>query len=230
MDFAGAFQWMNIQFLLDGLWVTLQVTFYAIIFSLILGGIFGVVRFMGIPILSKALGLVVDIIRNLPLLLIIFFTYFALPQLGIRLNIFWAAVGALTIFESAMISEIIRGGLNAIPKGQAEAGISTGLTHVQTLVYILLPQAVRSMAPSIVSQLIALIKDTSLATIISLPELTHNAKIIYNQNTAYVIPMFVIMTFLYWLVCYILSKFSKYLSNRSSNKAVAKDGALKTPA
>ena len=183
-----------------------------------------------IPILSKALGLVIDIIRNLPLLLIIFFTYFALPQLGIRLNIFWAAVGALTIFESAMISEIIRGGLNAIPKGQAEAGISTGLTRVQTLVYILLPQAVRSMAPSIVSQLIALIKDTSLATIISLPELTHNAKIIYNQNTAYVIPMFVIMTFLYWLVCYTLSKFSKYLSNRRSNKAIAKDGALKTPA
>lgn len=162
--------------------------------------------------------------------MIIFFTYFALPQLGIRLNIFWAAVGALTIFESAMISEIIRGGLNAIPKGQAEAGISTGLTRVQTLVYILLPQAVRSMAPSIVSQLIALIKDTSLATIISLPELTHNAKIIYNQNTAYVIPMFVVMTFLYWLVCYTLSKFSKYLSNRRSNKATAKDGALKTPA
>ena len=86
------------------------------------------------------------------------------------------------------------------------------------------------MAPSIVSQLIALIKDTSLATIISLPELTHNAKIIYNQNTAYVIPMFVVMTFLYWLVCYTLSKFSKYLSNRRSNKATAKDGALKTPA
>ena len=64
MDFAGAFQWMNIQFLLDGLWVTLQVTFYAIIFSLILGGIFGVVRFMGIPILSKALGLVTNNIDN----------------------------------------------------------------------------------------------------------------------------------------------------------------------
>ncbi len=226
MDFAGAFQWMNIQFLLDGLWVTLQVTIYSILLSLIFGGIFGVIRFMKIPILSKLLGLVIDIIRNLPLLLIIFFTYFALPQLGIRLNIFWAAVGALAIFESAMISEIIRGGLNSIPKGQAEAGISTGLTRVQTLVYIQLPQAVRSMAPSIVSQLIALIKDTSLATIISLPELTHNAKIVYNQNTAYVIPMFIIMTFLYWIVCYSLSQFSKYLSKRRSSKATGKDGAL----
>lgn len=226
MDFAGALQWMNIQFLLNGLWITLQVTFYAIIFSLILGGIFGIIRFMELPFFSKILGFVIDVIRNLPLLLIIFFTYFALPQLGIRLNIFWAAVTALMIFESAMISEIIRGGLNSIPRGQAEAGISTGLTRVQTLVYIQLPQAVRAMAPSIVSQLIALIKDTSLATIISLPELTHNAKIIYNQNTNYVIPMFVVMTLLYWIICYSLSQFSKYLANRGSAKATRKDGAL----
>lgn len=226
MDFTGALQWMNIRFLLDGLWVTLQVTIYSIIFSLILGAIFGIIRYMGIPILSKIVGFVVDVIRNLPLLLIIFFTYFALPQLGIRLNIFWAAVSALTIFESAMISEIIRGGLNSLPEGQAEAGISTGLTRVQTLRYILLPQAIRSMAPSIVSQLIALIKDTSLATIISLPELTHNARIVYNQNTNYVLPMFIAMTFLYWIICYSLSKFSKYLSTRRSKTSGRNDGAL----
>ena len=67
----------------------------------------------------------IDIIRNLPLLLIIFFTYFALPQIGIQMNIFWSAVAALTIFESAMLSEIFRAGLNAVPKGQMEAGLST---------------------------------------------------------------------------------------------------------
>ena len=80
---SDAFSWINLRFLLDGLWVTIQVSVVSIIFSMILGGIAGTVRYSDIPILSKALGIVVDIIRNLPLLLIIFFTYFELPQIGI---------------------------------------------------------------------------------------------------------------------------------------------------
>ena len=200
---SDAFSWINLRFLLDGLWVTIQVSVVSIIFSMILGGIAGTVRYSNIPILSKVVGIIVDIIRNLPLLLIIFFTYFALPQIGIKLNIFWAAVAALTIFESAMLSEIFRAGLNAVPSGQTEAGMSSGLTYVQTLTMIVMPQAFKSMLPAILSQLISLIKDTSLAVIISLPELTHNAKIIYGQNTNYVIPMFIAMTAMYFVVCYL---------------------------
>ena len=127
------------------------------------------------------------------------------------MNIFWSAVAALTIFESAMLSEIFRAGLNAVPKGQMEAGLSTGLTYVETMRTIVLPQAFKSMIPAIVSQLISLIKDTSLAVIISLPELTHQARIIYGQNTNYVLPMFVAMTFMYFVVCYALSLLSSYL-------------------
>lgn len=214
---SDAFSWINLRFLLDGLWVTIQVSVVSIIFSMILGGIAGTVRYSDIPILSKALGIVVDIIRNLPLLLIIFFTYFALPQIGIKLNIFWAAVSALTIFESAMLSEIFRAGLNAVPSGQTEAGMSSGLTYVQTLTMIVMPQAFKSMLPAILSQLISLIKDTSLAVIISLPELTHNAKIIYGQNTNYVIPMFIAMTAMYFVVCYLLSLLSNFLEASKYN-------------
>jgi putative glutamine transport system permease protein len=177
----------------------------------------GTLRFANIPFFSRVLGVFVDIIRNLPLLLIIFFTYFALPQIGIRFNIFWSAVVALTIFESAMLSEIFRAGLNAVPKGQMEAGLSTGLTYVETMRTIVLPQAFRSMIPAIVSQLISLVKDTSLAVIISLPELTHHARIIYGQNTNYVIPMFVAMTLSYFAICYVLSLLSKYLETRKYN-------------
>ena len=214
---SDAFSWINLRFLLDGLWVTIQVSVVSIIFSMILGGIAGTVRYSDIPILSKALGIVVDIIRNLPLLLIIFFTYFALPQIGIKLNIFWAAVAALTIFESAMLSEIFRAGLNAVPSGQTEAGMSSGLTYVQTLTMIVMPQAFKSMLPAILSQLISLIKDTSLAVIISLPELTHNAKIIYGQNTNYVIPMFIAMTAMYFVVCYLLCLLSNVLEASKYN-------------
>ncbi|MGM0166597.1 ABC transporter permease [Enterococcus sp. AZ135] len=214
---SDAFSWVNMRFLLDGLWVTIQVSIVSIVFSMILGGIAGTVRYSNVPVLSKVVGIIVDIIRNLPLLLIIFFTYFALPQIGIKLNIFWAAVAALTIFESAMLSEIFRAGLNAVPIGQTEAGMSSGLTYVQTLIMIVLPQAIKSMLPAILSQLISLIKDTSLAVIISLPELTHNAKIIYGQNTNYVIPMFIAMTAMYFVVCYLLSLVSNLLETSKYN-------------
>lgn len=114
MQFFDAFSWINIRFLLDGLLVTVQVALFSILFSFVIGGLIGLVRFMKVPVASKLVGILTDIIRNLPLLLIIFFTYFALPQIGIRLSIFWASVAALTIFESAMLSEIIRAGLNAV--------------------------------------------------------------------------------------------------------------------
>lgn len=211
MNFIEAFSWINIRFLLDGLWVTIMVAVLSIIFSFVIGGIAGLIRFMKVPFISAIVGVLIDIIRNLPLLLIIFFTYFALPQVGIRLSIFWSSVAALTIFESAMLSEIIRAGLNAIPKGQMEAGRSTGLTYGQTLWSIIFPQAFQKMLPPIVSQFISLIKDTSLAVIISLPELTHNAKIIYGQDTTAVLPMFAAMTFLYFIVCFLLSRVSKRL-------------------
>lgn len=214
MDFIGAFSFVNLRFLLDGLQVTVAVSVLSIVFSFLIGGLVGTLRFASIPFLSKILGLIVDIIRNLPLLLIIFFTYFALPQIGIRFNIFWSAVVALTIFESAMLSEIFRAGLNAVPKGQMEAGLSTGLSYTETMIKIVIPQAFRSMIPAIVSQLISLVKDTSLAVIISLPELTHHSRIIYGQNTNYVIPMFVAMTISYFAICYILSLLSNYLETK----------------
>ena len=217
MDFIGAYSLINLQFLLDGLQVTISVSVLSIVFSFLIGGLTGTIRFAEIPILSPVVGILIDIIRNLPLLLIIFFTYFALPQIGIRFDIFWSTVVALTIFESAMLSEIFRAGLNAVPKGQMEAGLSTGLSYITTMLTIVLPQAFRSMIPAIVSQLISLVKDTSLAVIISLPELTHHAKIIYGQNTSYVIPMFVLMAVAYFGVCYILSLLSKYLETKRYN-------------
>lgn len=212
MNFAEAFSWINIRFLLEGLLITVEVAVLSIIFSVILGFVLGIVRYFEIPVVSKVVGWVVDIIRNLPLLLIIFFTYFALPEMGVSLDVFWSTVAAMTIFEASMISEILRGGLKAIPNGQMEAGLASGLTKTNVMRYILFPQAVKDTLPSVVSQMIALIKDTSLATIITLPELTHNAKIIYGQDTSYVIPMFIAMALLYFVVCYSLSLFSKYLA------------------
>lgn len=192
-------------FLLNGLWVTIGVAVITILLSLLFGIILGTLRYENIPVVSNLLALLIDTIRNLPLLLIIFFTYFALPQIGIRLSIFWSTVTAMTIFESCMVSEIIRAGLNGLPVGQSEAGYASGLTTWQVLTIILLPQAIRNMITAIVSQLISLIKDTSLATIIALPEIMHNAKIIYNQDVGVILQVFFISAVLYFIVCYSLS-------------------------
>ena len=211
MDFMNAFTADNIAFLLEGFWVTLKVAFISIILSFIIGSVVGTLRYAKIPVVSQLLAVVVEVIRNLPLLLIIFFTYFALPEVHIKLEIVPAAIIALTIFESAMISEVIRSGLNSIDKGQMEAARSSGLSYSQALRYIILPQALRRMVPPLVSQFISLLKDTSLAVIISLPELTHNAQIVYGQNSSYFIPILLFVAMMYFVVNYALSIFARRL-------------------
>lgn len=211
MDFLGAFTPDNLSFLMEGFYVTLKVALISIIFSFIIGGAVGTLRFAKIPVLSKVLAVVVETIRNLPLLLIILFTYFALPELGINLGITVSAIVALTVFESAMLAEIVRGGLTSIEKGQMEAARSSGLTYVQAMRTVLLPQALRRMVPNLVSQFISLLKDTSLAVVIALPELLHHAKIIQAQQTSYVIPVFILISLMYFVVNYGLSLLAKRL-------------------
>jgi len=211
MDFMGAYSPDHLSFLMEGFWVTLKVAFISIVLSFLIGSIVGIFRYARIPVLSRALAFIVEIIRNLPLLLIIFFTYFALPEIGIDIEITSAAIVALTVFESAMISEIIRSGLKSVEKGQIEAARSSGLNYYQTLRFIVLPQALRRMVPPLVSQFISLLKDTSLAVVIALPDLLHNAQIIYGQKQSYVVPMFLIIAMMYFIVNYALSIIARKL-------------------
>ena len=216
MDFAGAYSPDHLKFLLDGFFVTLKIAIVSIIASFVIAAFIGIIRYTKIPILSQIFAVIVEIVRNLPLLLIIFFTFFALPEIGIEMSIEMAAIVALTIFESSMISEIIRSGLNSIEKGQIEAGRSSGLTYTQTLWHIVLPQALRRMVPPIVSQFISLLKDTSLAVVIALPELMHNAQVINAQNVNFIIPIFILAAFMYWAVNYTLSIVARKLELKTS--------------
>lgn len=216
MDFIGAYSPGNLQFLLSGLFVTLKVAVISGVLSLIIGTIIAVIRYAKVPILSQLLMVCVETIRNLPLLLILFFARFALPEVGINMDILTAAIVALTVFESAMISEVVRSGLTSIDKGQIEAARSSGLSYTATLWHIVLPQALRRMVPPIVSQLIALIKDTSLAVVISLPELLHNAQIINGRSVDYVIPIFLLVAVIYFTINYMLSILAKRLEVRQA--------------
>ncbi|GIN74124.1 glutamine ABC transporter permease [Bacillus sp. J14TS2] len=211
MDFSGAFSPGNLAFLMEGFYVTLKVAVVSIIFSFIIGGILGTIRFTRVPVISQIAVVIVEAIRNLPLLLIILFTYLALPEIGINLSITVSAIVALVVFESSMIAEIVRGGLNSIEKGQMEAARSSGLTYLQALRKIILPQALTRMVPNLVSQFISLLKDTSLAVVIALPEMLHHAKIIQAQDLNFVIPIFILIAIIYFVVNYILSLIARRL-------------------
>ncbi|MFC0334926.1 amino acid ABC transporter permease [Paenibacillus sepulcri] len=214
MDFANAFSTENLMFILEGFYVTLKVAFISIVLSFVLGCIVGTIRYTKMPVVSPILGIIVEILRNLPLLLIIFFTRFALPDVGIKLGVVNAAIVALTLFEGAMISEIVRSGLSSIDKGQIEAARSSGLSYVRTLWHIILPQGLRRMVPPLVSQFISLLKDTSLAVIISLPELMNHSKIVIGQSYDYVFPVLLVAAILYFTVNYALSLLSRRFESR----------------
>ena len=210
-NFIDAYSWINIRFLLQGLGITIEISVVSIICSFIIGTLLGIIRYAKIKYLSAIVGFIIDLIRNLPLLLIIFFTYFGLPNIGVKPEIIPAAIMALTVFESSMVAEIVRSGINSIDYGQTEGALANGLTKWQALRLVVLPQAIKNMLPALVSQFISLVKDTSLATIIVLPELMYHAQIIYGQNTNYIIPMFVALAVLYFIVCYSLSLLARYL-------------------
>ncbi|USS93273.1 amino acid ABC transporter permease [Fructilactobacillus ixorae] len=212
----AAFSATNLHYLLGGLGITIGVSVISIIISFIFGTLFGVVLYEEVPYFSRTLQLMVNTIRNLPLLLLIFFTYFALPKLGLELNAFAATVVAMSVFESTMISQIIRGGLLSVGKGQSEGALSTGMTKWEALWYILLPQGLKNSIPPLISQFISLVKDTSLATAIVLTEMTFRSQVIYGQNPNYMIPMFALITALYFIVNYSLSLLSKWFERRLS--------------
>ncbi|MBT2289093.1 amino acid ABC transporter permease [Paenibacillus albidus] len=216
MDFAGAYSADHLKFLLDGLYVTLIVAFFSIILSFVIGCVVGVIRYARVPFLSPILFVLVELIRNLPLLLIIFFIRFALPEVGIQMGLMAAAIAALTIFEAAMIAEIVRGGLTSIDKGQIEAARSSGLGSFQTLWHIVLPQGLRRMVPPLVSQFISLLKDTSLAVVISLPELMHHAGIVIGHGYSYAIPTLLLVALIYFTVNFLLSLLSRRLESREN--------------
>lgn len=213
-NFIHAYSWINIRFLLQGLWVTIYVSLISIALSFILGLVFGFIRYVKIKYLSTIVGFVIDIIRNLPLLLIIFFTYFGLPELGIVTNPTVASIIALVVFEGAMLAEIVRSGIAAVDPGQMEGVRSNGMTYMQAMYHVIIPQALNKMIPSLLSQFVSLVKDTSLATIIVLPELLFHAQIIYSQNTTYLIPMYVIIAIMYFIVCFSLSMIAKHLQSK----------------
>ncbi|TDQ40858.1 amino acid ABC transporter permease [Aureibacillus halotolerans] len=214
--FVEAYQWSNLQFLGKGLLMTIVLALTAIVVSFIIGGLLAIFRYSKIPVLRQLAFLYTEIVRNTPLILILFFTFFGLPELGFDLSLFWKLALGLIIFEISQLAEIVRGGLNSIEKGQIEAARSQGVSYVQTLQHIILPQALKRMTPSIVSQFITIVKDTSYTSMFGLLEVLNSAKIIWNQDFDFIFPIIILVAILYFVVNFALSALSVRLEKKWS--------------
>ena len=200
--------------LFSGLGQTLLCSLIALFFSLVIGSLFAIMEVLPSR-LARTIGRIyVEVVRNIPLLVVTMFFYIVIPRYVPAVNGFTAGTIGLTIYTSAFIAETVRAGIQSVSGGQMEAARSNGMTFSQAMRYIILPQAQVRMIPALVSQFISLIKDTSLATIIMLPEMMYHAQIIYGQNTNYIIPMFVALAGMYFVVCYTLSIISRKLEKK----------------
>ncbi len=216
-DLSWLFNRDILGFLLGGLGYTLSLAAVSIAISFVLGLLLALARLSRFPLLHYPALLYIEIVRSLPLLLIIFFTYFALPPLiGVRLEPFPAGVIALSGFTAALLAEIIRAGILSVNRGIVEAAQAQGLTQAQSLRFVVLPIALRRMTPALVGQFITLLKDTSLAAVIGILELLRRGQIVFSQPPFEPIPVFALIAFTYFAVNYSLSIVSRRLEERQA--------------
>ena len=200
---------------LGGVGLTLYLAVVSLAFSFIGGLILGLLSVSRNRLLRWGSLTLIQTIRGMPLLMVIFWMFFLLPALlGGGMPAAWTIITALTLFTSAYMSEIVRAGITGIPKGQTEAAISTGLSHGQAMFYIILPQALRNMIPSFVNQFVSMIKDTSLAFIVGVTELTQVATQINNRTMLYPTEIFLFIAVIYFVMCFAFTELSRWLERR----------------
>ncbi len=204
----------NITFLLGGFGVTLQLSFFALTGGIALGALVGLGRISKNKWIYRPITLYVNFIRNLPLLLVIFWFYFVMPIIAGRpLNPFLSAVIAFIIFEATYFGEIFRAGYQSISKDLSAAAYSTGLTYTQTARYILVPIAFRRMLPSLITQSIVTFQDTSLAFVIGLQEFVRRTSIVDNLEVRS-IQLYGFVAVVFFIFCFIASKISRHFEEK----------------
>jgi polar amino acid transport system permease protein len=222
-DILATYNKWRIGILMEGLWLTLKVSIIAIVFGILIGLFVGIARISSNPALKWSAITYIEFIRGSPLLVQIFIWYFVLGTLinnilvrkGIgQIPALWFGVAALACFAGAYVAEMVRAGIQSIHFGQIEAAKSLGMTYVQSLRYIILPQALRRILPPLAGQFISLIKDSSLLGLIAIRELTKATREVITTSLQ-PFELWFVCAILYLVLTFSLSMFVQYLERRT---------------
>ncbi len=212
MNFSAVFD--NLGFLLEASWLTIYLSFISFLIALFLGVVVGTLRSYKIHwLLNLFLSSYIEIFRGTPLLIQLFFIYYGLPQVGISMSSHEAAILGLSLNFGAYMSEIIRAGIQGVDKGQAEAAKSLGMNNLQILVYIIYPQALKLSLPSLTNTYAAILKDSSLVSVLSITELTRAGQLIYVR-TYEPFEIYLTLGIFYFVMTYSVSLISKKIEKR----------------
>jgi len=200
---------------LGGLALSIILAFISLVVSFFIGLAVGLGRISRNPAISTPSVVYVEVIRGNPLIMVIFWVYFFSHFVtGVQMNVFWSATIAFTIFSGAYLAEIVRAGVSAIPRGQMEAATASGLSYYKTMRLVILPQALKIMIPAFVGQFISLFKDTSLAYIVGVFELTTVAQTLNNRLMIYPFEIYTTIAVFYFMCCYSMSRVARRLEIR----------------
>lgn len=200
--------------LLLGAGVTVQITAVSVSVGMLIGMFVGIARLSKIWLIKTLAAIYVDFIRGTPLLVQIFLIYFALPLIiGTRIDPFIAAITACSINSGAYVAEIFRGGIQSIDKGQMEAGRSLGMTWSQTMIHVILPQAFKRIIPPLGNEFIAMLKDSSLVSVIGFEELTRRGQLIIARTYG-TFEIWLSVAVIYLIMTFAISRLVNYLERR----------------
>ena len=203
----------SLPFLWQGLLVTLEVSFLVVAISLVIGVVMGVGIVYGPRLIYWPIRLYSDLIRGIPVLVLIFFVYYGLPALGLNLDAFWAAVAALAAFKTAHVIEIARGAIQSIHYGQTDAAKAIGLTFWQRMHHVIFPQAVRRFLPPWINAVTDAVKGSALVSLIGVVDLMLAVQKVIGR-TYEPMPLYVTGAIIYFLINYSLSSLSRQLEMR----------------
>jgi len=193
---------------------TLRLAIPAIVLGFVLGIFIGIARLARAWWISLPATLYVEFFRGVPLVMVIFWIWFIIPQLLRRpIPEYGVALTAIVVFEAAYFGEIVRAGIQSVPRGQVEAATALGLTRAQSMRFVVLPQAIRNMVPSLVTQMIVLFKDTSLASIIGYVDLTKAAQIVNNREIR-PFELYLFIAVVYFVFTYSMSRIAARFERR----------------
>jgi len=211
-----AFGWNDLIPLLNGALLTIELCLTAGVIGSVIGVILGVARTSPRRVAKTISSIYINVIRGIPILVIIFFIFFGLPMLfpDLELSKFASAVVALTAFSAAYVGEVVRGSIEAVPAGQSEAAEALGFGYFRKLRYIILPQATKIAVPPGIGFIIGLIKDSSLVAVIGYIELTKAGSVVSNL-TGDPITTFLIVGAMYFVICYGISLIGRWYEKRT---------------